>query len=171
MRLAPIALCAAFALTACGGGMLPATAPEVRTAAQAGHPLLQVNTTTVARPPAEVNRALAAGTTRCLDGQSSTRTYVRGSAYGPQTSSWTNNHAARFRTSGARGELIIENRLEGALMLNGGSDNTAVQYVVDTTPVPGGTRVTSYGARIGYGDLDRAVREWAGGGAIRCPSF
>ena len=169
MKHVSLALCAALTLAACSADMLPETAPEVRTAARNGHPLLQVNTMTVARSPYQVNRALAAGSAQCLDDRRSTRTYVRGSAYGPQSTSWTNNHMATFRTSGARGELVIENHLDGALLLNGGSDNTAVQYVVDTVPVAGGTQVTTYGARIGYGDLTKAVREWAEGGPIRCP--
>jgi hypothetical protein len=43
--------------------------------------------------------------------------------------------------------------------------------VVDTAPHGGGTALSMYRSALTGDELENAVREWASGGAIRCPKL
>ncbi len=134
-----------------------------------GGALVQKKSTMVPRAPSQVYASLQKGAQRCLN-TSQTQYISRATPYGGWTQSIGHAYEGRFRRSGGKGELSILKQTSGALV-PGSKDGLYIAYVVDAVPVSGGTRLDIYGGRIGYGELNSAVTQWAKGGAITCPAL
>lgn len=159
------ALSTAVVLAGCAP--LPQTADEFR---NSDNVLLTKSSTMVARSPARVSAAIQKGAQRCLNTQESQH-IAYSTGYSRQTRRITADYDATIkRGRGGRGELSIYRVTSGAY--TPGSDNGGfMAYVVDVVPSGGQTRLDIYGGKVYYGDLNKAVLEWAKGGPLRCPAM
>lgn len=169
MKHSIYALGAAIALAACTPA--PQSASEMRAAASSSM-FGQTTTKKVSRNYGAVVSSLRAGAAKCLNRNQESRTQYRPGPNMPvMTQTMVSYYSASVRSSGNTSELLMKKKMKGAIVLGAGKDNSMIAYVVDVTPAAGGTQLKFYGGKMGYGQLNDAVYQWASGGSIRCPEL
>lgn len=169
MKHSLIALGAVAALAACTPA--PQSASEMRSAA--GSAMFgQTSVQKVNRSYGAVVASLRAGAGKCLNrNQRVDMPYRPGPNMPVMTQSMVSYYSTTVKSSGSKTELMMRKKMQGAMLIGGGKDNSGVAYLVDVAPASGGTQLKFYGGKVGYGDLNKAVMQWANGGAIRCPEL
>lgn len=145
----------------------PTSSDAVRQAASGGGLTGPKTTVVVSRSFSAVTASLGTGASKCLNRTQTTRP-VTARAYGPIGQTITTQYRTSVKTSGSKTEMAMYQEVLGRSAL---PQPKGFSYVVDAVPASSGTQLTFYGGRFGYGNLNRAVEQWARGGAITCPKL
>lgn len=169
MKHSLIALGAIAALAACTPA--PQSAEEMRSAASSSA-FGQTTIQKVNRNYGDVVASLRAGADKCMNrNQRVDMPYRPGPNMPVMTQTMVSYYSTTVKSPGNRTELTMRKKMQGAILVGGGKDNSGIAYLVDVTPASGGTQLKFYGGKMGYGQLNNAVLQWANGGAIRCPEL
>ena len=161
----PAVIAASLFLSGCGD--IPQTAGEMRTAS---NPMIAKSSVMVSRSPNTVAAALDRGARQCLN-RDAELNFRRATQYGIQSTTIRHYYRSQLRRAGGgRSELMIYKTTTGAIT-PGAPDGRHLAYLVDVIPAGGGTRLNIYGGKMGYGDLNASVVQWANGNAARCPNL
>lgn len=159
---------APFALIGCMQG--PQSTEEVRAATAGGSGINSLfakrTSINVSRSHAAVTASLRAGAKKCMNRVVRSTSTTPG-PYGPQTSTIITDYSATVKSSGGRSELALKQQVRGGFLPQPGG----ISYVVDATPISGGTKLVFHGGKFGYSKLNAAVSQWARGGSIVCPDL
>jgi hypothetical protein len=143
----------------------PQTPDELRNGVRAGAVMTQMKTTDVDRPLSAAFKNVKAHADKCLN------VTIIGSTpgtYGPVVESTTFRSSSRM-IGKDRGETLLQldSRATGRMPAGG-----YYVMVADTEALQGRkTRVTIYGASVGYDDVFEAIAAWAAGTPHDCPAI
>lgn len=158
---------AAIALAGCMQG--PQTVGEVRNFVDRGGAFSKKSAISVPRSHAAVTASLRAGAKQCMNRTQTVSGWGPGPAPGSRIyTSTTTAYRGTVTTSGGKTELALYREVLGRGFL---PQPKGYNYVVDAVPASGGTQVTFYGGRFGYGEINKAVESWVRTGQIRCPDL
>jgi hypothetical protein len=167
MRKAITILGMALVLAGCMQG--PQSTDEVRSVASRGAMFGKQTTLMVKRPYSAVASSFRAGAGKCLNQTKTVSGWGAGPAPGSRVYTSTSTaYRGTVKSGNGRTELAIYQEVLGSGFL---PQPKGYSYVVDATPVSGGTRLDIYGGRFGTKDLNDAVVAWAQTGQIRCPKL
>jgi hypothetical protein len=158
LRLAPMLLLA-------GCVTPPQTPDELRAGVRAGAMMTQMKTVEIDRSVSAVFKSLRANADKCLN------VTIVGSTpgtYGPVVESTTYRSTSRMVNKGT-GETVLQQdaRATGRMPPGG-----YYVLVADTEALSGQkSRVTIYGASVGYDDVFEAIMTWAKGRPHECPAI
>lgn len=164
-----------FAITALTFMSACTTAPqstdELRSAVRGGAFLSEMQTHKVSRNYSAVVGSLRAGAQKCMNRNVEVKGYYSpGPNMAPVMQVSRTYYKTSVRNRGNSSELAMHRRNgNGGTVL--GMPQEGYAYVVDAMPAGGGTQLNIYGGKMGYGKLNKAVLQWARGGAIRCPEL
>ena len=164
------AIAAVFALSGCFGSA-PQDAGQMRTMSKSNVFGAQTSYK-VARSYNGVVASLRKGANKCLNRNQVVRsTYRPGPMMAPVSRQMVFYYSTTMKSGRGGTEMMMRKKFQGAKLIGGGADNSGVFYLVDVKPASGGTVLNVYGGKIGYGELNAAVKQWASGGSIRCPEL
>ena len=168
---AGMVLGAAMVLGGCMGSA-PQTADEMRAAVNGGAMFSEQTTQKVARSYSAVVASVRKGADKCMNRNvQQSFTSSPGPGFAPVRQTMNFFYSTDVRSRGTFTEVAMHKRIG-----NGGNNilgmkQEGIAYVADIHPVSGGAELKFYGGKFGYGPINKAVAQWAKGGAIRCPDL
>lgn len=143
----------------------PQTPDELRTGVRGGAMLTQMKTADIDRPLSAVFSSVKANADKCLN------VTIVGSTpgtYGPVVESTTYRSRSRMISSGKGETLLQQDKRATGQMPPGGY----YVLVADAKALSGQrSRVTIYGASVGYDEVFEAIMTWGKGQAHECPAI
>ncbi|MBT8415581.1 MAG: hypothetical protein KJO30_14740 [Boseongicola sp.] len=168
---AGMVLGAAMVLGGCMGSA-PQTADEMLAAVNGGAMFSEQTTQKVARSYSVVVASVRKGADKCMNRNvQQSFTSSPGPGFAPVRQTMNFYYTTDVRSRGKFTEVAMHKRIG-----NGGNNilgmkQEGIAYVADIHPVSGGAELKFYGGKFGYGPINKAVAQWAEGGAIRCPDL
>ncbi|MBT8408810.1 MAG: hypothetical protein KJN93_04210, partial [Alphaproteobacteria bacterium] len=135
----------AGALASAGCTPVPQSADELRQVTSRGAVMTAKDSYTVPRSFGAVSGSLRRGADRCLTVTSSQGIMARGPMGMGHVQQIRKHHMTTVRTVDGRTELMIKTRVQGAILVGGGADNSGIMFLADATPSGGSTRMDIYG--------------------------
>lgn len=149
----------------------PQSAEEVRKAVKGGGFLTEHTKHNVSRNYSSVVASVRAGAKKCMNRNFQQRySSSPGPGFAPVMQTVNVYYSSTMKSKGKYTELALHRRVGSGRSLFGGKTE-GFAYVADIHPANGGAQVHFYGGKFGYGPINKAVLQWAKGGAIRCPDL
>ena len=168
---AGLALGAIMALAGCMGSA-PQTAEEMRAAVNGGAMFSQQTTQKVSRSYGAVVASVRQGVAKCMNRNvQQTFTSSPGPGFAPVRQTISFYYSTDVKSKGSFTEVAMHKRIGNGGTNILGMKQEGIAYVADIYPASGGAELKFYGGKFGYGPINKAVAQWASGGAIRCPDL
>ena len=168
---AGLALGAIMALAGCMGSA-PQTAEEMRAAVNGGAMFSQQTTQKVSRSYGAVVASVRKGVAKCMNRNvQQSFTSSPGPGFAPVRQTMSFYYSTDVKSKGSFTEVAMHKRIGNGGTNILGMKQEGIAYVADIYPASGGAELKFYGGKFGYGPINKAVAQWASGGAIRCPDL
>ncbi|QMU57537.1 MAG: hypothetical protein GKR98_04560 [Boseongicola sp.] len=149
----------------------PQSAAELRSAVNGGAFMSQQTTTKISRNYSAVVTSVRTGVRKCMNRTVVDEGYAS-TGYMNATQYYRTEVTYNTKVNSRRGftELAMHKRVGNGQTVFG-MKQEGFAYVADIHPASGGTELKFYGGKFGNGPINKAVEQWAKGGAIRCPDL
>jgi hypothetical protein len=165
------ALGAVMVLAGCLGSA-PQTADEMRAAVNGGAMFSEQTTQKVSRSYGAVVASVRKGVDKCMNRNvQQSFTSSPGPGFAPVRQTMNFYYSTDVRSRGKFTEVAMHKRIGNGGTNILGMKQEGIAYVADIHPAAGGTELKFYGGKFGYDPINKAVAQWARGGAIRCPEL
>ena len=165
------ALGAVMVLAGCLGSA-PQTADEMRAAVNGGAMFSEQTTQKVSRSYGAVVASVRKGVDKCMNRNVQQNfTSSPGPGFAPVRQTMNFYYSTDVRSRGKFTEVAMHKRIGNGGTNILGMKQEGIAYVADIHPAAGGTELKFYGGKFGYDPINKAVAQWARGGAIRCPEL
>ena len=161
------ALGAVMVLAGCLGSA-PQTADEMRAAVNGGAMFSEQTTQKVSRSYGAVVASVRKGVDKCMNRNvQQSFTSSPGPGFAPVRQTMNFYYSTDVRSRGKFTEVAMHKRIGNGGTNILGMKQEGIAYVADIHPAAGGTELKFYGGKFGYDPINKAVAQWARGGAIR----